>query len=206
MANPLNPNDHMTALLECAAKSPCIRDKRGALVVRDGEILGGGWNSPVSGECSDTVCHQQQLAWVGAERPLKRVRSCSGQVHHAEGIAIGAAVVMAIAMDSLADRDTFDDQVASGEYVPLKGCELIHLNTQLMDHPSYAARATGHDKLRVSKVSRREHACETCALLGKMFGLDAIWLMHHRMYDGLPDGTEWVRYSMDEYVRMAEVI
>ena len=198
-----HPEHYIEDLLKCAAKSPCARDKRGALVVRNGEIRGRGWNSPATGACSDALCHQQQLAWVGAERPLKRVRSCSRVVEHAEAMAIWDAEQNLFA-------DVLTDQVAyaamhefrgtcslPGDRIPiLYGCELIHLNTaadvENLSAPT-GMQARGFNVTRVAKPSRRR-GCPSCAVQAMTRGIAAVWLLHD---------TGWTRYTMQGYYDMA---
>lgn len=192
----MNPKDHIEDLITLAAKSPCSRDKRGALVVRDSEVIGRGYNAPVSGVCSDVVCEK---AWPNGDMRKPEVKDgCSGYVEHAVAMAIRFAVEEAISIDSRTDRDTFDDQRAEGEYMPLAGCELIHLNTieatgsiGLMDiEGSLSAMAWK------PKPSRRR-GCPSCAVLAFSFGVAAIWLLHQ-------DG--WMRYSMTEYAKLAQIV
>ena len=46
-------SDLMEDATEVAYKSPCQKSKRGVIIVKDGNIIGRGFNSPFLGECNN---------------------------------------------------------------------------------------------------------------------------------------------------------
>jgi hypothetical protein len=199
----IDPQRYVDMLLEWSAHSPCSRDKRGAIIVdASGTVLGAGYNAPVGGTCSPAVCHAIKFShYIQAydeeedftyPKRVNRERGCSQHVEHAEAMAIRRAVVESVAKACRADRDSFDDRLARGEYAPLLDCEMIHLNTE----PFLSDVIAGDKPRRLAKPSRRR-GCPSCAVQMYARGIGAVWLLHD-------DG--WTRYTMDEYARMAGVL
>jgi deoxycytidylate deaminase len=81
----MNHQDYFSLAGEEAKKALCLRDKCGAVIVLDGDIVGRGYNAPPGDDVSERRCH---LELTYSDKP-KSDRTCC---MHAEWRAILDAV------------------------------------------------------------------------------------------------------------------
>lgn len=81
----MHDQDYIAAATIEATKATCLRDKCGAVVVKDGVIIGRGWNGPAGNDVTDRKC---ELDLVHSPKP-KSDRTCCV---HAEWRAIIDAI------------------------------------------------------------------------------------------------------------------